>query len=140
MTDYYDTASSQPFASLNRIQTLEVWVVDPEEMCIGGGDLRWQVANLDITSGRLALSPVARSLGWPIFLCSDRIEVRKDGRSYFVHWTGHGPEPWHPDVEEWGMYDMREIRKHGDSVFLDLSDRDFKRLCVMEFPSALLTA
>ncbi|WP_092848779.1 hypothetical protein [Modicisalibacter xianhensis] len=140
MCSNYATESRQPYASRNRIQRVEVWVVDPREMFIGGDDLRWQVAYLDTFSGRLALSPVARSRGWPIFLISDRIEIRIDGRSYFVHWTGHGPEPWHAEVEEWGMYDIREIQKHGDSVFLDLTDPAFQRICAAEFPGVMLAA
>lgn len=113
----------------NPMLSVEVRVVDPHEMFIGGGDLRMQSALLDMVSGRLALTPEAQARGWPIFLDDDHLEVKRNGHSYWVHWVGHGPEPWHADAAWSGMYDIQDIRKHGDSIILDTSDGAFNRLC-----------
>lgn len=126
---YQHTSQTRPSSGPTRV-TVCVQVVDPDEMFIGGDDLRWVTANLDICSGRLALTKEARTLGWPIFAL-DCIELSHHDRYFHVPCRGDGPEPWKKNEAYifYGVYQVNEIQEHGDSLFLDTTDLAYQRLC-----------
>lgn len=59
---------------------VEVQVLDPEnDGTIGGEDLDWVPATLDVLSGRLALVGEGRRQGWPMAVSQHGVEIRLQG-------------------------------------------------------------
>ncbi len=100
---------------------VEVEVLDPEnDGTIGGEDLDWVPATLDVLSGRLALVGEGRRQGWPMAVSQHGVEIRLQGQIIALPVIGGGPELECPGALV-GVYDADHIREHGESVFTDLA-------------------
>lgn len=96
-------------------------VLDPEnDGTIGGEDLDWVPATLDVLSGRLALVGEGRRQGWPMAVSQHGVELRLQGQVFALPVISGGPEPECPGAPV-GVYDADHIREHGESVITDLA-------------------